>query len=195
MSVYLPVYRLSSIVYRLSSIVYARAGWECIYLHSFEKANERASERTRNCCPTVNQSSKRSSMVAIVDLIGNGEWLSLNVLKTRALVVGSQLKIKKIVHKTVDHLRFFLNWWLSSWLKCRPDEVGISGCDVMIDRRGVWVLKRVGDQNSISLLANILRTYQSFSSCWVFEICQKIFTTPRLLWHSYKISFGQLCKW
>ena len=34
--------------------------------------------------------------------------LSLNILKTQALVVGSQPKIKKIVDKTVDHPQFFI---------------------------------------------------------------------------------------
>ena len=38
-----------------------------------------------------------------------GNKLSLNVLKTQAMVVGSQPKIKKI---TVDHPVFY--WWLSS---------------------------------------------------------------------------------
>ena len=37
-----------------------------------------------------------------------GNKLSLNILKTQALVVGSQPKIKKIVDKTVDHPQFFI---------------------------------------------------------------------------------------
>ena len=37
-----------------------------------------------------------------------GNKLSLNVLKTQALIVGSQPKIKKISDKTVDHPQFFI---------------------------------------------------------------------------------------
>ena len=37
-----------------------------------------------------------------------GNKLSLNVLKTQALVVGSQPKMKKITNKTVDHPQFFV---------------------------------------------------------------------------------------
>ena len=37
-----------------------------------------------------------------------GNKLSLNILKTQALVVGSQPKIKKIVDGTVDHPQFFI---------------------------------------------------------------------------------------
>ena len=37
-----------------------------------------------------------------------GNKLSLNVLKTQALIVRSQLKIKKISDKTVDHPQFFI---------------------------------------------------------------------------------------
>ena len=39
-------------------------------------------------------------------LLGNKH--SLNILKTQALVVGSQPKIKKIVDETVDHPQFFI---------------------------------------------------------------------------------------
>ena len=37
-----------------------------------------------------------------------GNKLSLNVLKTQAMVVGSQPKIKKITDKIVDHPQFFI---------------------------------------------------------------------------------------
>ena len=37
-----------------------------------------------------------------------GNKLSLNVLKTRAMVVGSKPKIKKITDKIVDHPQFFI---------------------------------------------------------------------------------------
>ena len=37
-----------------------------------------------------------------------GNKLSLNVLKTQAMVVGSQPKIKKITDKIFDHLQFFI---------------------------------------------------------------------------------------
>ena len=37
-----------------------------------------------------------------------GNKLSLNVLKTQAMVVGSQPKIKKITDKIVDHQQFFI---------------------------------------------------------------------------------------
>ena len=37
-----------------------------------------------------------------------GNKLSLNILKTQVLVVGSQPKIKRIVNKTVDHPQFFI---------------------------------------------------------------------------------------
>ena len=37
-----------------------------------------------------------------------GNKLSSNILKTQALVVGSQPKIKKIIDKTVDHPQFFI---------------------------------------------------------------------------------------
>ena len=37
-----------------------------------------------------------------------GNKLSLNILKTQALVVVSQPKIKKIIDKTVDHPQFFI---------------------------------------------------------------------------------------
>ena len=37
-----------------------------------------------------------------------GNKLSLNVLKTQALILGSQLEIKKISDKTVDHPQFFI---------------------------------------------------------------------------------------
>ena len=37
-----------------------------------------------------------------------GNKLSLNVLKTQAMVVGSHPKIKKIIDKIVDHPQFFI---------------------------------------------------------------------------------------
>ena len=37
-----------------------------------------------------------------------GNKLSLNVLKTQAMVVGSKPKIKKITDKIVDHPKFFI---------------------------------------------------------------------------------------
>ena len=37
-----------------------------------------------------------------------GNKLSLNVLKTQAMVVGSQPKIKKITDKIIDHPQFFI---------------------------------------------------------------------------------------
>ena len=39
-----------------------------------------------------------------------GNKLSLNILKTQALVVASQPKIKKIIDKTVDHPQFFIGF-------------------------------------------------------------------------------------
>ena len=55
----------------------------------------------------------------------NSNQLSLNVLKTQAIVVGSQPKIKKITDKIVDHLQFLIG---SSQDKNRwPSK--IPGCD------------------------------------------------------------------
>ena len=54
----------------------------------------------------VNQIINRELNLLIQWLLGNNH--SLNVLKTQAVVIGSQPKIKKITNKSVDLPQFFL---------------------------------------------------------------------------------------
>ena len=91
-----------------------------------------------------------------------GNKLSLNVLKTQALIVGSQPKIKKISDKTVDHPQFFIG---DSQVE-KVDRTKYLG--VMIDRSLNW------DEHINSLRTKVSR------AIGFFEIFQKIFTSKHV---------------
>ena len=62
-----------------------------------------------------------------------GNKLSLNVLQSQAMVVGSQPKIKKLTDKIVDHPQFFIG---GSKVEVKVDRIKYLG--VIIDRNLDW---------------------------------------------------------
>ena len=85
-----------------------------------------------------------------------GNKLSLNVLKTQALIVGSQPKIKKITDKTVDHPQFFIG---DSQVE-NIDQSKYLG--VIIDRSLNWEEHISNLRTKVSCAIGFLKYYRKF---------------------------------